>query len=461
MQRLLLLGLNHTTAPLEVRERLAFNAAQRDEAVLAMRERFPQCEAVLLSTCNRVELYTARDGIGPHSGRPGVGDLVEFLATFRSVPAAQFNAHTYHKSGREVVEHLFTVASSLDSMVLGETQILGQVRDAYDAARATHAAGPLLHPLFQRAINVGKQVMHETALAEGRLSVASVAVDYARQIFEHFGDKTVLCIGAGKTTALVLQHFTALSPGRLLVCNRDPAKAQALAERFRGEALPYERLSEWLVSADIGVSTTGATLPIITRAQFDALRRQRRGRPVFLIDIAVPRDIEPSVGEIDNVYLYNLDDLQQAVSSTMSQRKGAIEAARQIVGRQVEEFSAWHRQREIGPTIDRLYKRYHRLAREELDRTFNKLPALSAGDKEAVEDMARRIVNKMLHRPVQALRGPDGQAGAPTHRAYMHALEKLFDLEPGDQAENTAPEAPQTPQELTNQPLQSGEEQPD
>ncbi len=436
MQRLLLLGLNHTTAPLEVRERLAFNTAERDAAVAAMRQRFPQCEAVLISTCNRVELYAARDGIGPHSGRPAVADLVEFLAMFRSVEAREFDAHTYHKTGREVVEHLFTVASSLDSMVLGETQILGQVRDAYDAARATRAAGPLLHPLFQRAIMVGKQVMHETALAEGRLSVASVAVDYARQIFEHFGDKTVLCIGAGKTTALVLQHFTALSPGRLLVCNRDPAKAQVLAQRFGGEALPFERLGEWLVSSDIVVSSTGSTHPIITRAQFEALRRQRRGRPVFLIDIAVPRDIEPSVGELENVYLYNLDDLQQAVSATMSQRKGAIDAARQIVARQVEEFSAWHRQREIGPTIDRLYKRYHRLAREELDRTFNKLPALSAGDKAALEDMARRIVNKLLHRPVQALRGPDRQAGTPGHLAYMHALEKLFDLEPAEQAED-------------------------
>jgi glutamyl-tRNA reductase len=449
MHRLLLLGLNHTTAPLEVRERLAFNAAERDAAVAAMRERFPQCEAVLISPCNRVELYAARDGVGPHAGRPGVGDLVEFLAAFRSVAAREFDAHTYHKTGREVVEHLFTVASSLDSMVLGETQILGQVRDAYDAARTTRAAGPLLHPLFQRAIAVGKQVMRETALAEGRLSVASVAVDYARQIFEHFGDKTVLCIGAGKTTALVLQHFTALSPGRLLVCNRDPAKAQTLAERFGGEALPFERLSEWLVSADIVVSSTGATQPIITRAQFDALRRQRRGRPVFLIDIAVPRDIEPSVGEIENVYLYNLDDLQQAVSATMSQRKGAIDAARQIVAKQVEEFSAWHRQREIGPTIDRLYKRYHRLAREELDRTFNKLPALSAGDKATLEDMARRIVNKLLHRPIQALRGPDGQAGAPGHLAYMHALEKLFDLEPDEQAVDAGPGVElQTPETL-------------
>src|SRR5947209_4730008 len=260
MQRLLLLGLNHTTAPLEVRERLAFNAGQRDAAVAALRERFPACEAVLLSTCNRVELYVGRgpavpgvNGPEPHGehGGPGVGELVQFLASLRSVPEGEFRPHLYHKAGREVVEHLFTVASSLDSLVLGETQILGQVRQAYDAARACRAAGPLLHPLFQRAISVGKQVMHETGLAEGRLSVASVAVDYARQIFDHFDDKTVLSIGAGKMATLALRHFAALNPKRLLISNRDPAKAKVLAEQFKGQDVPLENLPDHLIAADV------------------------------------------------------------------------------------------------------------------------------------------------------------------------------------------------------------------
>ena len=207
MHRLLLLGLNHTTAPLEVRERLAFDASQRKAAVGALREKFPHCEAVLLSTCNRVELYVGRQG----HGHPSVRDMTEFLAGFHSVPPSDLGEHLYHKTDRQVVEHLFTVSSSLDSMVLGETQILGQVREAYDASQALGATGGLLNPLFQRAVAVGKQVMRETPIAEGRLSVASVAVDYARRIFDSFADKVVLSIGAGMMAALVLQSFAQLA----------------------------------------------------------------------------------------------------------------------------------------------------------------------------------------------------------------------------------------------------------
>src|SRR2546423_7258181 len=216
MQRLLLLGLNHTTAPLEVREKLAFNAQQRAEALARFRERFEGSEAVLVSTCNRVELYVGR---AVH-GHPRPEEMVEFLAGFHGLSPAAFGNHVYQKIDREVVEHLFAVASSLDSMVLGETQILGQVRDAYEVATAAQSAGAALNPLFQRAIAVGKQVMHETSLAEGRISVASVAVDYARNIFEHFNDKTVLSIGAGKMAPLVLREFVSLSAGRMLICNR-------------------------------------------------------------------------------------------------------------------------------------------------------------------------------------------------------------------------------------------------
>jgi glutamyl-tRNA reductase len=441
VQRLLLLGLNHMTAPLEVREKLAFNAPQARAAVEALRAKFPACEAVLLSTCNRVELYAARDDarVGPHRAAPGVGELIDFLADFHRLSAADFKEHVYHKGGKDVVEHLFTVSSALDSMVLGETQILGQVRDAYDAARRTGAAGPLLHPLFQRALSVGKQVMHETALGDGRLSVASVAVDYARRIFEHFADKTVLSIGAGKMAALVLQGFAGLQPGRLLVCNRDPEKAVTLATRFRGEPVPFERLTEHLVAADIVLTSTGSCDPVITRAAVEGLLRRRRYRPMFLIDIAVPRDVEASVGELDRVYLYNLDDLQQVVQGTLSQRKGAIDAARAIVTRHVEEFSAWHRQREMGPAIDRLYRTFHDLAREELDRTLNKLGSVSPADRAQLEEMTRRLVNKMLHRPVQTLRNSEGMHAGGT---YLHAMEKLFHLEAPEGTAGAGPSDP-------------------
>jgi glutamyl-tRNA reductase len=428
MQRLLLLGLNHTTAPLEVREKLAFNAQQARDAMSAFRSHFDESEAVLLSTCNRVELYVAR---AVH-GHPRVDEMVAFLAAFHNFPAEQFRAHLYEKLERDVIAHLFTVVSSLDSMVLGETQILGQVRAAYDAAREVSAAGALLNPLFQRALAVGKQVMTQTSLNEGRVSVASVAVDYARKIFDHFNDKTVLSIGAGEIAQLVLQHFAKLAPGKLLVCNRDPNKAQELASEFNGTAAALEQLAQHLVAADIVITSTGAPHHIITRQMFEPLLKQRRYRPIFIIDLAVPRDVEASVGDLENVYLYNIDDLQQVVSTTQSQRTDAIDSAKAIVTRQVDEFLVWHRTREMGPAIDRLYKRYHALAQEELNRTLNKLPQIGDAEKDHLAELTRRIVNKLLHDPITALRsGGDQHTSAA---AYLHALEKLFAL--NDDSEN-------------------------
>ena len=420
MNRLLLLGLNHTTAPLELRERLAFNPRQRADALTRFKTQFPNCELVLLSTCNRVEFYLAR---AVHES-PRAEELIDFLAEFQSLPAAEFSRHMYQKAEVDMVRHLFHVASSLDSMVLGETQILGQVRDAYDASTQLGAAGASLNPLFQKALAAAKQVMHETALTEGRLSVASVAVDYARGIFDRFNDKTVLSIGAGKMAQLVLRHFRDLQPGKLLVCNRDPAKAVTLATEFGGQQVPFDRLEDHLVAADIVLTSTGAQHAIITRQQFEGLRKRRRYRPLFIIDIAVPRDVEPGVGEIDGVYLYNLDDLQDVVSKTQSQRKDVITSAHAIVEQHVEAFAVWHRQRELGPAIRRLHDRYHAIAREELSRTLHKLPNLSPQEREHLEELSRRIVNKLHHDPVQALRTAD-HSPIPAAQ-YLHALEKLF-----------------------------------
>lgn len=435
MQRLLLLGLNHTTAPLDVREKLAFNAQQARDAMSAFRNRFSDSEAVLLSTCNRVELYVAR---AVH-GHPRVEEMVEFLSSFHGFPAERFRPHLYEKLERDVVAHLFSVVSSLDSMVLGETQILGQVRTAYDSAREASAVGAILNPLFQRAISVGKQVMTQTSLNEGRVSVASVAVDYARKIFDHFNDKTVLSIGAGEIAQLVLQHFTKLAPGKLLVCNRDPQKAQDLAQEFNGTPAAFEQLAEHLTKADVVITSTGSPHPIITRKDFEPLLKQRRYRPIFIIDLAVPRDVEASVGDLENVYLYNIDDLQHVVSTTQSQRTDAVESARAIVNQQVDDFVAWHRTREMGPAIDRLYKRYHALAQEELARTLNKLPQIGDAEKEHLAELTRRIVNKLLHDPITALRsGGDQHTSAA---AYLHALEKLFAL--NDDAEK--PEEDESP----------------
>ncbi|MEA2733849.1 MAG: glutamyl-tRNA reductase [Humisphaera sp.] len=423
MQRLLLLGLNHSTAPLEVREKFAFTAPQRIDALAALRQKFDGCEAVLLNTCNRVEIYAAR----ALHGHPRHDEMIAFLAELRGVPMAEIATHVYQKSEKEVIQHLFAVASSLDSMVIGETQILGQVRDAYDVSREFGAAGAALNPLFQKALAVGKQVMSETKITEGRLSVGSVAVDCAGRIFDHYNDKTVLCIGAGKMASLVLQSFHALKPGRLLICNRDPAKADALARKFGGVAVPYENLADHLIAADVVVTSTGSQHPIITRQQFEPLRKARRYRPIFFIDIALPRDVEAAVGQIENVYLYNLDDLQQVVATTQSQRSGSIDHAQRIVDDQVDRYISWTRVRELGPMIDKLYQRHHELAREEVERIANKLPDISAVERQHLEELARRIVNKLLHDPVTMLRESDTPHALG--QTYLHAMEKLFQLD--------------------------------
>ncbi len=415
MQRLHLLGLNHTTAPVAVRERLAFSPAARAAALAAFGQRFPGSEAVLLSTCNRVELYVARAA----GGHPKAEEVADFIASVHGLTGDAFRSHLYHQSERGMVEHLFNVAASLDSMVLGETQILGQVREAYDAARAAGTTASLLNPLFQKAVAVGKQVLRETPLAEGRQSVAGAAVAYAGQVFDSLATKSVLCIGAGKMARLVLRGFADQSPRRLLVCNRDGEKAAALAAEFGGEAAPFASLDDHLAAVDVVITSTGSAEPIITAARFSAVHRRRRYRPIFLIDIALPRDVEAAVGELENVYLYNLDDLQRVVAQTHAGRRESVDDARAIVATAVDEYVAGHRARALGPTIDALFKRSHQLARDEVD----KLTANEAERQQRYE-LARRIVNKLLHDPVQALRRADGGHGA----GYVHAMEQLFRL---------------------------------
>jgi glutamyl-tRNA reductase len=290
--------------------------------------------------------------------------------------------------------------------------------------------GTLLNPLFQRAIAVGKEVRHKTSLGDGSVSVAGIAVRYARRIFDHFDDKNVLCIGAGKMAVAALRGFVALKPKQLTVCSRDVEKANRVAAEFSGLGAGLDVLDEQLITADIVITSTGATQPIITRRQFENLLKQRRYRPIFIIDIAVPRDVEASVGELENVYLYNLDDLQKAIADTHSQRNESLDAARAIVAKHVDEFVLWHRQREMGPLIDQLYQRLHDMAAGEVERTISKLPNLAPDEKAHLEELARRIVNKLLHDPVSTLRENDKMHASAAQ--YLHAIEQMFKLNEED-----------------------------
>jgi glutamyl-tRNA reductase len=419
---LLCVGISHQTAPVALRERLAFN----DEAALvALRElatAYADCEIALLSTCNRTEFYLAR----PLHGHPRVDELVAFLARSRGVPMEQLAGAVYHHDNDDVVRHLMRVASGLESMVLGEHQVLGQVRHTYELAQQAGSVSKVLHRLFQSALATGKQVRTETRIGAGRTSVSSVAVDFARRLFSRFDDKTLLTIGAGKMTELTLEHFAAHSPQRIVVCNRSIDKARALAGRFNGEAASIDLLDEHLVAADVVISCTGSSEAIITASEFKPLLRRRRFRPLFIIDIAVPRDFEDAVGNLSNVYLYNLDDLQQAIAEQMAQRTGEVAACQAIIEQAAVECYAAVQTTDFNDLIRQLRAHLHELGDAENRRTLSKLRSADPADLDRlITEHTHRLLNKILHRPVSEI----GRSGPVQAAMYATALRRIFELD--------------------------------
>lgn len=411
-----------------IREKLAASGDLLRYTLENYRAHFPDAEGVLLSTCNRVELYTAR----PLRAEPSPETAANFLAEIHHLTPADVTPHLYHFQDRQMVEHLFSVASSLDSMVIGETQILSQVKQAYQAACELHTAGKpggTFHALFQRALAAAKEVHDSTSLSSGRVSVASVAVDLARGVFDSFSDKTVLCIGAGKMATLMLTHMKELAPKKLLITNRSPEKAQALAQEFCGQSAPMDQLDALLTEADIVLSSTGAEHAVITAERFKQLLKPRRYRPVVMVDIAVPRDIEPAVGKLNNVYLYNVDDLQRVVAETHGKRDVAVEQSHDLLHRHVDEFVHWFGARDVGPIVRALYERSHDIARRELDDLVARSPDMTDEQKKELERTLHRVIGKILHAPVTQL---THQAEASARPMLAAAILKLFELKPTD-----------------------------
>jgi glutamyl-tRNA reductase len=442
--RLLIAGLNHRTAPLALRETVSFSPQQITEALAQFRAKFPHAELVILSTCNRVEFYLAR----PLSSEPSLDELTAFIANFRGLPPEGLRPHLYHHEDRSMVEHLFSVASSLDSMVVGETQILSQVKHAYHFAAnagglgggggrggSGHGGGGgggggVLHALFQRALSAAKDVHDKTALSAGHLSVASVAVDLAASVFDRFDDKTVLCVGAGKMATLMLRHLAGLKPRNLLITNRSPERARSLAAHFQSmhaEPRPIETLDQLLVEADILLTSTGATQPVITRDRMKALQKPRRYRPIVMVDIAVPRDIEASVADLPNTYLYNIDDLQEVAAGNRGKRDAEIAASRRLLQEHVDEFLRWFAARDVGPLVKALYEHAHAIARAELDVLLAKHPDMPPEQRAELERLSHRLVGKLLHGPVTQL---TTHAEATARPMLTVALKKLFNLNP-------------------------------
>ncbi|AMV35864.1 glutamyl-tRNA reductase [Planctomyces sp. SH-PL62] len=425
--RLLALGVDHRSAPATVREALAFGDDRLDAALRSLQDAFPGSEFVVLSTCNRVEIYAA----GPADAIPDVDALSGFFADFHGLHPDQFAGHLVGYHDEAAVGHLFRVAASLESLVLGEGQILGQVREAYRSAVDRKAAGPVFHAVFQNALRVGKLVREKTGMDQGKLSVASVAVDLAREVFDTFTDKTVLVIGAGKMGDLTLQHLKKLEPGRILIVNRNAERAEAAAERWRGRAVPFDSLGQALVDADLVISTTAAAEPIMTLDQYVRVQRARRNRLSLILDIAIPRDFDPRIGDLDQVTLYNVDDLRAQAEQNLSRRRRGVDPALQIIERETAAcYAAIRRQQDAGVLLRQLGDRADQIRRRELDHLFGNMPQLSDADREAIAHMAARLQNQFLHHPRAAVRTAAAEAASAPESPHpiLTAVRHLFGL---------------------------------
>lgn len=422
---LLVLYCSHQTTPLAIREQLAFSTRESlQKAYAELQSRFPGSEAVILSTCNRVELYLVSSEEETEETKTR---LAQFLSEFHRVPQDEFVGELLAASGSEAVWHLFEVISSLDSMVLGEPQIVNQVRQAYREAEEFGACGSLIHALFQSAIRVSSRVRTETRLAEGRVSIASVAVgDFAKSIFDNFSDKLVLIVGAGEMAEETLRYLKDEGIRDIVVVNRSPDRAERLAGQWGGKAESWQTLDHWLGRADVIVSTTGADKPIVDAARFRKARRGANGRPAFILDLGAPRDFDSSVGELDDVFLYDIDSLKRTCEEHRDARVREIDHAREIVSEELRRFMADFHHRASGDVVARLMEDWHGISKEELERLFNKLPHLTVKDREAVERTVERIVNKLLHPPLTVLKD-ESQDGTP--HGLISALKRLFRLD--------------------------------
>jgi glutamyl-tRNA reductase len=420
---LALVGATHHSVPLALRERLAFSAEQAVEAIRRFRERFPGREVVLLSTCNRVELYTAGER---EAAPPPREELVSFLAECRGVDVRDLEAVLHGRVDDGVVRHLFSVASGLDSMVLGEPQIVAQVKQAWALARQTESSGPLTGEMFQAALRTAKRVANETSIGRERLSIPSVAVaDFASAVFERFDDKRVLLLGAGKMAAETLRYLRAAGARDIVLLNRSRGRAEALAARLGIACDGFASLEDQLARADLVVSTTGASEPVVRPDLFARSQARRGGRPLVVLDLAVPRDFDPAIAARPGVWLYSIEDLAAACEANRRSRQREIPAATAIVEEETRRFMADLHHRHSGPVIERLRAGWTETGEAELERLFRRLPGLGEAERAEIRQAFDRYAAKLLHPPLVSLRS-ESHSGPP--HGLLDALKRLFDL---------------------------------
>jgi glutamyl-tRNA reductase len=418
--KLLVTGVSHRTAPVEVRERLAFAETAVPHAIRELLARDGISEAVVLSTCNRVEIaVSASDGTDP------VATVDSFLLESHGVSPETLGPCLYHHEGKDAVHHLFRVASSLDSMVIGEPQILGQLKAAYAHAKANDSLSGLLENVLSRAFSVAKRVRSETGIGQMAVSVSYAAVELARKIFGTLAGRTVMVVGSGKMSELAARHLRRSGASHIFVTNRTYERAQELAALFQGTPIEYHRFLGILPEVDILITSSGAPHYILEKDQMQHVIAARRNRPMFLIDIAVPRNIEPAVNEIDNVYLYDIDDLQEVVNANLRERNKEAERAEELVTQEVERMMARLKVQDVAPMIVSLQEQLEQIRAGELERTRRKLGVLTPEQEQALESLTRGIINKIAHGPISELRR---QAGQPEGIHIVDTIRRVFHL---------------------------------
>lgn len=417
---IIVLGLNHKTAPIEIRECLAFKAEDLERALARAQTLSSVKENMIISTCNRVEVYAVSGDI-----ERVVPELKRFLSEFHHLPLKDFEQSLYVHTGSEAVQHIFRVTSSLDSMVVGEPQILGQIKDAYEMASERRTSGLILHRLLHRAFHVAKRVRTETRIGNRAVSISSVAVELACKIFETLEGKVALLIGAGEMCELAAQHLISGGVGQVLVANRTYERAVSLAQKFHGAAVPFEDVHNGLRRADIVISATDARQPILKEDQIARIMKERKQKPMFFIDIADPRNIDPRVNDVQNVYLYNIDHLQNIVNDNLQDREAEARKAEEIVNGEVANFTDWYRSLSFTPTIQALRTKFEEIRQKELEKTLSRIPNLTERDRNALNALTSAIINKILHDPLSHLKKAkeDGKADS-----YLDAIQALFQL---------------------------------
>ncbi len=407
-----ILGINHKTAPVALREKVAFSEDRLVAALRTLRQEIGVAEALILSTCNRTEVYWS----GPASG----AELSQWLERHHGNDLDLAASVYIHQESR-AVEHAFSVASGLDSMVLGEVQILGQLKDAYRIAQESGSTGPILNKLFQAAFSAAKRVRTETRIGANAVSLASATVSLARRVYEDLSAHNVLLIGAGDMNALTARHFISGGIKRMVIANRTLEKAQVLAGQLNAHAAPLSDLDKELAEADIVISCTASPLPVISKRAVETAIRARRRRPIFMVDMAVPRDIEPDVAELEDVYLFSIDDLQQLVDENIQQRELAAGGARLLINEEVARFLAEARVQDAGPAIRALRQQAEGIRRQSVEQARRMLAAGKSAD-EVIEYLANTLTNRLLHTPTQALR----QAAELADLALAETLTRLL-----------------------------------